>query len=140
MASKDHLTHLANLPLLSACSQRELQKVARVTDEVEVEANATLMEQGQLAREAFVIVSGTAEVRRDGTKVAVVGAGECVGELALLDHQPRSASVVALEPMTLLVIPSTAFTALLDDAPGLSRKLLGSLAKRIRDLDSRLTD
>jgi CRP-like cAMP-binding protein len=140
MASKDHLTHLANLPLLSACSQRELQKVARVTDEVEVEANATLMEQGQLAREAFVIVSGTAEIRRDGTKVAVVGAGECVGELALLDHQPRSASVVALEPMTLLVIPSTAFTALLDDAPGLSRKLLGSLAKRIRDLDSRLTD
>jgi CRP-like cAMP-binding protein len=140
MASKDHLTHLANLPLLSACSQRELQKVARVTDEVTVEANATLMEQGQLAREAFVIVSGTAEVRRDGTKVAVVGAGECVGELALLDHQPRSASVVALEPMTLLVIPSTAFTALLDDAPGLSRKLLGSLARRIRDLDSRLTD
>jgi CRP-like cAMP-binding protein len=140
MASKDHLTHLANLPLLSACSQRELQKVARVTDEVEVEANATLMEQGQLAREAFVIVSGTAEVRRDGTKVAVVGPGECVGELALLDHQPRSASVVSLEPMTLLVIPSTAFTALLDDAPGLSRKLLGSLAKRIRDLDSRLTD
>ena len=140
MPSKDHLTHLANIPLLSACSQRELQKVARVTDEVEVEANATLMEQGQLAREAFVIVSGTAEVRRDGTKVAVVGAGECVGELALLDHQPRSASVVALEPMTLLVIPSTAFTALLDDAPGLSRKLLGSLAKRIRDLDSRLTD
>jgi CRP-like cAMP-binding protein len=140
MASKDHLTHLANLPLLSACSQRELQKVARVTDEVTVEANATLMEQGQLAREAFVIVSGTAEVRRDGTKVAVVGAGECVGELALLDHQPRSASVVALEPMTLLVIPSTAFTALLDDAPGLSRKLLGSLAKRIRELDSRLTN
>jgi CRP-like cAMP-binding protein len=140
MASKDHLTHLANLPLLSACSQRELQKVARVTDEVEVEANATLMEQGQLAREAVVIVSGTAEIRRDGTKVAVVGAGECVGELALLDHQPRSASVVALEPMTLLVIPSTAFTALLDDAPGLSRKLLGSLAKRIRELDSRLTD
>ena len=140
MASKDHLTHLANRPLLSACSQRELQKVARVTDEVEVEANATLMEQGQLAREAFVIVSGTAEVRRDGTKVAVVGPGECVGELALLDHQPRSASVVSLEPMTLLVIPSTAFTALLDDAPGLSRKLLGSLAKRIRDLDSRLTD
>ena len=140
MATKDHLAHLAAIPLLSACSTKELQRVARAADEVQVPEGATLIEQGQLAREAFVIVSGSAEVRRDGAQVAVVGPGECVGELALLDHQPRSATVVALEPMDLLVIPSSAFTALLDDTPALTRKLLGNLAARIRELDSRLTD
>ncbi len=140
MANRDHLDHLAAIPLLSACSTKELQRVAKAADEVQVDAGATLIEQGQLAREAFVIVSGSAEVRLDGARVAVVGPGECVGELALLDHQPRSATVVALEPMDLLVIPSSAFTALLDDAPALTRKLLGTLAARIRELDSRLTD
>jgi CRP/FNR family transcriptional regulator, cyclic AMP receptor protein len=139
MASKSYLTHLANIPLLSACSQRELQRVAKAADEVEIAEGTTIIEQDKLAREAFVIVSGTAEVRRDGAKVAVVGPGECVGEMALLDHQPRTASVVALEPMTLLVISSQAFTALLDDAPTMTRKLLQNLAARLRELDSRLS-
>lgn len=140
MATRDHLAHLGAIPLLSDCSTRELQRVAQAADEVQVDTGTVLMEQGQLAREAFVIVSGSAEVRRDGINVAVLGPGECVGELALLDHQPRSATVVALEPLELLVIPSSAFSALLDDAPGLTRKLLGTLASRLRALDSRLTN
>jgi CRP/FNR family transcriptional regulator, cyclic AMP receptor protein len=139
MASKTYLSYLANIPLLSGCSQRELQRVAKAADEVEIAEGTTIIEQDKLAREAFVIVSGTAEVRRDGVKVAVVGPGECVGELALLDHQPRTASVVALEPMNLLVISSQAFTALLDDAPTMTRKLLQNLASRLRELDSRLS-
>jgi CRP/FNR family cyclic AMP-dependent transcriptional regulator len=139
MAPKTYLAHLAKIPLLSGCSQRELQRVAKAADEVDVPEGSTIIEQDKLAREAFVIVSGTAEVRRDGVKVAVVGPGECVGEMALLDHQPRTASVIALEPMNLLVISSQAFTALLDDAPTMTRKLLQNLAARLRELDSRLT-
>ncbi len=139
MAPKSYLAHLANIPLLSGCSQRELQRVAKAADEVDVPEGSIIIEQDKLAREAFVIVSGTAEVRRDGVKVAVVGPGECVGEMALLDHQPRTASVIALEPMNLLVISSPAFTALLDDAPTMTRKLLQNLAARLRELDSRLT-
>lgn len=139
MAPKTYLAHLTKIPLLSGCSQRELQRVAKAADEVDVPEGSTIIEQDKLAREAFVIVSGTAEVRRDGVKVAVVGPGECVGEMALLDHQPRTASVIALEPMNLLVISSPAFTALLDDAPTMTRKLLQNLAARLRELDSRLT-
>lgn len=139
MVDKQRLAELAKVPLLSSCSQRELQRVARATDEVQVAAGTTLIEQGQVAREAFVIVDGTAAVRRNGRKVAVVGPGECVGEMSLLDRQPRSASVVATEEMTVLVIPSQSFSALLDDAPGLTRKLLQNLAARVRDMDARLT-
>lgn len=139
MVDKERTLKLSEVPLLSNCSQRELQRVAKVTDEVIVPAGTTLIEQGQLGREAFVIVDGTAAVRRNGRKVAVVGPGECVGEMSLLDRQPRSASVVAMEEMTVLVIPSRSFSALLDDTPSLTRKLLQNLATRVRDMDSRLT-
>lgn len=135
MAGTDHLDHLGGIPLLARCSRRELELVARAADEIDVDAGAVLTEQGQLGREAFVVVSGTAEIVRDGTRIAVVGPGECVGELALLNHGPRTATVVALEPMTVLVIASSAFTTLLDDVPGLTRSLLTSLADRVARLD-----
>jgi CRP-like cAMP-binding protein len=139
MSDKEWINRLAAVPLLSSCSQRELQRVAQATDEIQVPAGTTLIEQGQLGREAFVIVEGSAAVRRNGRKVAVVGPGECVGEMSLLDRQPRSASVVAIEEMTVLVISAQSFTALLDDTPSLNRKLLQNLAARVRDMDSRLT-
>jgi CRP-like cAMP-binding protein len=136
MAGSDHLEELSDVPLLAACSMRELQKVAKATDEVTVDTGTTLMAQGGLAREAFVVLEGTAEVTRDGTRLGVVGPGECVGELALLDPAPRSATVTALEPMRLLAIPAQRFTALLDDTPSLTRKLLSHLAARMHALDS----
>jgi CRP-like cAMP-binding protein len=135
MSGSDHLDHLSGIPLLARCSRRELELVARAADEIDVDAGAVLTEQGQLGREAFVVVSGTAEIVRDGERIAVVGPGECVGELALLNHGPRTATVIALEPMTVLVIASSAFTTLLDDVPGLTRSLLTSLADRVARLD-----
>ena len=90
-----HLDYLASVPLFSACSKKELQAVSKRTDEVTIPAGKTLCEQGTIGREAFVIVKGTAEVRRNKKKVATIGPGTCVGELSLLDHKPRTASVIA---------------------------------------------
>jgi CRP/FNR family transcriptional regulator, cyclic AMP receptor protein len=135
MAPKSYLEQLRKIPLLSACSTRELQQVARAADEIEVEAGAILMQQDTRAREAFVIMEGHAEVVRDGKVVATVGPGDCVGELGLLDNEPRNATVVARQPMRLLVLSSQAFSALLEDAPAMTRKLLRNLAGRLRELD-----
>ena len=104
MARQTHLDHLASVSLFSACSKKELQAVAKATDEVTIPAGKTLCEQGAVGREAFVIVEGTAEVRRNKKKVAEIGPGTCVGELALLDHRPRTASVIATTDLTVLVI------------------------------------
>lgn len=138
MASSDYLSHLANIRLFNSCSQRELAKIARATDEVTVPAGKLLMEQGQSGREAFVIVSGRASVVINGITVAELDAGQHVGELALLDGGPRTATVTALTDMELLVISQRAFFALLDEVPGLARKILTSLACMVRDLDERL--
>lgn len=133
-----HLDHLASVPLFAACSKKELQAVARASDEVALPAGTVLCEQGTVGREAFVILDGTAEVRRNSNKVATVGAGTCVGELALLDHGPRTATVVADTDITVLAIATREFAGILDEVPPIAHKILRSLAARVRDLDSKI--
>jgi CRP-like cAMP-binding protein len=138
MAASSYLEHLHSVPLFRACNRRELSKIARATDEVHLAAGTTLMEQGSPGREAFVIVSGRASVRVGDREVAELGPGQHVGELALLDGGVRTATVVALTDMDLLVIHQRAFLGLLDEVPGLSRKVLTSLAGMVRDLNEQL--
>ncbi len=138
MAGTDYLEHLASIPLFKSCSKKELGKIAKGTDELKVEHGKVLTEQGHSAREAFVIVDGEAAVEVGGKEVARLGPGAHFGELALLDGGPRTATVRAVTDLTLLVISQQAFFSLLDEVPGLSRKILTSMAGIIRDLDSKL--
>ncbi len=137
MATNHYVEHLAALPLFSTCSKRELQRIARAGDEVQVGEGKVLVDQGEMGREAFVILSGTAAVRRNGRKIASLGAGDPFGELSLLDRGPRTAAVVATSDLTVFVLSARGFNAVLDESPGLSRKLLAALASRVRDLDSK---
>ena len=138
MARQSHLDHLASVSLFSACSKKELQAVARATDEVDLSAGRTLCEQGTIGREAFIIVDGTAEVRRNGKKVATLGPGTCVGELALLDHGPRTASVTAATDMKALVIGAREFAGVVDEIPPIAHKLMKALAAKVRELDTQV--
>ncbi len=138
MARQSHLDHLASVSLFSACSKKELQAVARAGDQVEIPAGKTLCEQGSLGREAYVIIEGTAQVRINDKKVASVGAGTCVGELSLLDHGPRTATVIAETDLSALVIGVREFSSIVDEVPSIAHKLLRALAARIRDLDTKI--
>lgn len=135
MARSEYLDHLGQIRLFASCNQRELQKIARATDEVTIESGRVLMQQGERGREAFVIIDGTASVEIGGSHVAELGPGSAVGELALLDGGPRTATVTALTDMKVLVIDQRAFTSLLDEVPGLARKILGRLAGMVREFD-----
>ena len=140
MARPAYLDHLASVSLFSACSQSELTAVARASDEVDLSEGRVLCEQGDIGREAFVILDGTAEVRRNGKKVATLATGACFGELALLDNGPRTATVVATSDLKVLVIGAREFAALVSEVTPIALKLLKSLATRIRELDSKTFD
>jgi CRP/FNR family transcriptional regulator, cyclic AMP receptor protein len=140
MARSSYVDHLASVSLFSACSKQDLQAVARSSDEIDLAEGRTLCEQGRVGQEAFVILEGTADVIRSGKKIASLGPGACFGELALLDHGPRTATVVAATDLKVLVIGAREFAALLDDVPPIARKLLKSLATRIRELDAKTFD
>ncbi len=127
-----YLARLGALPMFSGCSKQELRDVARIVDELSVESGRVLMSQGDAGQEAFVIEEGTADVVRDGQLLATVGPGSYVGELALIDAGPRSATVTATSPMRVLVIGTREFSTLLDEVPGLARRVLVSTARRLR--------
>lgn len=79
MAGKQIIEHLRNISLFSACSTKDLQKIAKVSDELHVTAGTILVDQGQTGREAFVLMSGSATVKRNGKKIATVGEGDVIG-------------------------------------------------------------
>ena len=138
MAGRDtYLEHLASVPLFAACSRKDLQRIARASDEVQIPAGRTLMKQDDVGRECFVLVDGTVKVERNGRKVATLGPGAYFGELSLLDKGPRTATVTAESPITVLVLGPREFTAVLDEVPQLSHKLLTALAQQIRELDKK---
>jgi CRP-like cAMP-binding protein len=137
-SSSSYLKYLAEVPLFAACSNKELQKIAKASDEISIDAGRVLVEQDAVGREAYVVIDGQASVKRGNRKIASMGPGDHFGELALLDGGPRTATVVAETPMTLLVLGQREFAGLLDDVPGLAHKVLANLASQIRELDKKI--
>jgi CRP/FNR family transcriptional regulator, cyclic AMP receptor protein len=138
MASKQtKVQHLAGVSLFEGCSKKELEKVASAGDEILMTAGSVIVDQGQTGREAFVVLSGKVEVTRAKRKVADLGPGAVVGELSLLDHGPRTATVTCVTDCELLVIDQRNFRAVLQEVPTMAVKLLATIAGRIRDLDKK---
>jgi len=131
------LDHLAEVPLFSALSRKELALVARRAEDVKVEPGRVLVSEGSTGSEFFVIIDGTATVSRHGLKVATLGPGDAFGELALLDKAPRNATVTAQTPMEVVVLGQREFGGLIDEVPGFARKLLAGMAKRLRESDAK---
>jgi CRP/FNR family cyclic AMP-dependent transcriptional regulator len=131
LARDGKLGLVADVPLFRPLSRRQLRQVGRLLDLTTVPAGRRLTEEGEVGREFFVIVAGEAEVTRAGEVVAVLRAGDVVGELALLaDDHRRSATVTARTPLQLLVGPRPAFPALLDASPHVRAAVLAAARSR----------
>ena len=136
MASKSvQLAHLQNVPLFAGCSKRDLQHIVKAGDVIKMTDGTMIVDQGQMGREAFVILSGSVLVKRGGRKITTLGTGDVVGELSLLDHGPRTATAICEGDCTLFVLDQRHFRAVLEAQPSIALKLLGTLAGHIRNLD-----
>ncbi len=124
---------IKRIPLFEHCSKTDLQHIAGIADELDLQAGKVLIREGERGREFFVLVTGEAEVRRKGRKIATVGPGDFVGEMALLSKAPRNATVTAVTPLDVLVITDRAFVDLLDKTPDLWHKVARTLAERLGD-------
>jgi CRP/FNR family transcriptional regulator, cyclic AMP receptor protein len=131
MARNSKAEQLRGVPLFSACTDKELAQIARACDEVVVDADVVVVEEGATGEDFYLVVAGEASVSRGGRHVASVGAGGYFGELALLGGAPRNATVTAKTPMTLVRLGRREFSALLDSWPGVAHKLLEHVARRL---------
>ena len=122
---------LKNVPLFASCSKTELQRIASLADELDLADGATLIREGERGREFIVIAEGTVRVTRNGKTVRDLGAGDFIGEIALVADVPRTATVTATSPVRLLVVTDRAFRGLLEQMPSIAKKVLQSLGERL---------
>jgi len=122
---------IRHLPLFELCSKRDLRRIAALAVERQIDEGSELIREGEPGTEFFVVVDGEIDVRRRGRRVARLGAGSYVGEIALLSRSPRTATVVATTPLRVLAIAGRDFVELLDSIPELWLKVARTLADRV---------
>ena len=130
--TKDIVSRLANVPLFSDCSQRDLQTIARVVREIPHPAGTVIAREGEPGVGLFILLDGTAEVSIGGRKKATLGPGEFFGEIALLDGGPRTATVMAKTDVNMLGLTEWVFRGLMSEHPTIALKTLQQMAGRLR--------
>lgn len=139
MRRDSKIEHLARVRLFSALNKKELGLISRVSDEVQVASGKVLCREGETGHEFFLILDGKADVQSGGRHVADLGPGQYFGELSLLTRAPRNATVTATGDMEVLVLGQREFSAILEEVPALSHKLLAVMAERLREADTQAT-
>ena len=136
MRTSDEKIHLLRqLPTFRGAGRRELRALAAAADVVTVDAGRVLCRADRRALESYVVVDGMVDVVIDGATVATLRRGQIVGELGIIDGEPRSADVVAATDATVLAISAAATRALIETSHTFRMALLRQLADRVRSLD-----
>jgi signal transduction histidine kinase len=132
---------LRGLPYFSDLPQVLLDQVCRQSEKTTVPEETTIIEEDSLSEDMFVIVEGQLRVTKHGhdreVVLATLGPGEVVGEIALLDNAPRTASVTANAPSTLIRIPAEAFESLIEDSR-VVRRMFRTVTSRLRGIEDTL--
>ena len=130
--SDERIAQLREVSTFAGCPDHQLELVARLSDEVRIPEGATLTREGRTGHECFVLLEGEAIVTIGTEAVAVLGPGEIVGEMALIEHEPRTATVTAWSPVRALVFTTQEFDSVLDHVPAVAMRVMQSLAARLR--------
>jgi CRP/FNR family transcriptional regulator len=129
---------LARVDLFNGLDKKELQVLGRSCQERKYSAGSTLIKQGDTGVGLYIITKGTVRITHSGSaggaekELGTQGAGSVLGEMALLDDLPRSATVTAVDDVTALLLPVWEFRSTLRSYPDIAIKLLAVLSRRLR--------
>ena len=133
----ERVLFLRGVSLFRSLSGEDLVRVAAIAEEITTPPDAWLMREGETGDALYLVVRGRVSIEKGSRAVAELGARECVGELAILDAEPRSASARALGEVLSLRIAREPFLQLIDERPELARGILQILAQRLRETTAR---
>ena len=122
---------IKSVPLFSSCSKKELEAIASQADELVVPTGKALTKEGDRGREFMVIVEGSAEVRKKGRRLNLLGSGDFLGEIALLSGGPRTATVTTTSETDLLVLTDRAFSNVTKKMPSIHASVVKALSERL---------
>jgi CRP-like cAMP-binding protein len=123
---------LKTIDLFHHIPAEDLVRVAQITEEVRFDAGEVVMTEGELGDSLYLIVAGRVRVEKGGKRVTELGERECVGEMAILDSEPRSATVSAEEPVVALKIEREDFSDLLREKGEIAQGIIKVLTRRLR--------
>ncbi len=135
---------LKQVDLFESLDPKEVRLIAKTCTERQYAAGAVLMQEGEPGAGLFILTEGKVRVTQSAgagnppRDIATLEAGEVLGEMALLDDLPRSATVTAIEPSRCLLIPVWDFRAALRESPEIAIKLLAQLSRRLRKTEQQL--
>jgi len=132
VSARDTVSMLEEVPLFAGCSKRDLQAVAASLKEVERPQGAVIAKEGDTGLGFFLIVDGTANVSVGGKARGKLGPKDFFGEISLLDHGPRTATVTAASKIHLLGLTAWAFRSLVEAHPKIALNMLKVVAGRLR--------
>jgi len=139
LSRQEKLDWLAKVPLFEGCSNEVIDGIADVTTEQQFEAGQAVVQQGQVGNGLFIVVSGGVRIVAGSRELGRLGPGDFVGELSVIDQQPRTATALAEGPTTCLALASWDLMALVGQDRELTVNLLRGLAGRLRRADEQLS-
>ena len=122
---------IRKVPLFSHLSRKQLAQIAKVADEIDLNEGKEMTREGATGREFFVILEGSADVRRRGRKINSLKPGDFFGEIALVTSVPRTATVAATSPVRALVVTDREFRHLLEESPDIKTRVMEAMAARL---------
>jgi CRP/FNR family transcriptional regulator, cyclic AMP receptor protein len=122
---------IRKVPLFSRLDKRGLQAVAQIADEIDLPAGKVMAEEGDRGREFFILLEGEADVTKGSQSINTMREGDFFGEIALITHMPRTASVTATTDVRVLVINERDFSSLIKKSPEVARDVAEALAERV---------
>jgi CRP-like cAMP-binding protein len=147
-APSNLLSRLAGIPMLSTLAPGQLEKIAdagdervfHAGDERVFHAGETIVRQGERGLGLYLILRGTADVRRSGQKVASLSVGQCFGESALLVDEPRTADVFCITEVTCFVLNRWDFWGAVGIDPQVDQALYNETVERLKSFQSQVIE
>ena len=139
-ASDPIIEMLEKASLWSGLDRKDLKFIVQLSKERKYETGDVIVRKGEVTVGFYLILDGSVEIRSNGTTLSKLGPGQFFGEMSVVDNQPRSADVVAIEPSRCLVLTAWSFNALISKHPKIALKILQEFVRRLRETNKALTD
>ena len=136
MSLGDVTSALASVPLFSGFSQKQIRLVTESGREYRYKAGTTIVEDGSIGEGFYMVLSGKVDIRKGQRVLATLSNGQFFGEMSLIDGEPRSADVIAVQPTECFTLSTESFQALIKRHPELVLLMFRELAKRLRAAQS----
>ncbi len=132
ISTLEKVLFLKSIDLFSQIPGDDLAKVAEITTEITFNKNEVVFQEGDVGDSLYLTIEGSVRIHIGSREIAVITERECFGDMAILDNEPRSASVTALENVLLLKIEREDFYALMSEKDEIAQGVIKVLSKRLR--------